>query len=234
MSDITHDTPTVDAAPPRRLVRVNDGRWLGGVAAGLGRYFDVNPLVYRIAFGALAFVGGTGLLLYLAAWLVIPSEDRDESIAVEALRDHRERPWLLLASACSPSAAVLTLSEVDFWSGPGNLWLAATLVGGALVWAYVIDRDRTPAGRRTASGEAAAHLPVSSRCSAPPRRPRANGRSRSFRRSSARCSSPPDSSAFSPCSMCTTSTCPSCWPPRSRSSEQESSRASSWDVGSEA
>ena len=60
MSDITHDTPTVDEAPPRRLVRVNEGRWLGGVAAGLGRYFDVNPLVYRIAFGALAFVGGTG------------------------------------------------------------------------------------------------------------------------------------------------------------------------------
>ena len=32
----------------RRLVRVDDGRWLGGVAAGLGRYFDVNPLVYRL------------------------------------------------------------------------------------------------------------------------------------------------------------------------------------------
>ena len=104
MSDITHSTATHDDAPTRRLVRVDDGRWLGGVAAGLGRYFDVNPLVYRIAFGALAFVGGTGLLLYLAAWLVIPSEDRDESIAVEALRDHRERPWLLLGlPACSPS-----------------------------------------------------------------------------------------------------------------------------------
>ena len=65
--------PRIDEAPPRRLVRVHDGRWLGGVAAGLGRYFDVNPLVYRIAFGALAFVGGTGVLLYLAAWLVMPA-----------------------------------------------------------------------------------------------------------------------------------------------------------------
>ena len=126
MSDITHSTATHDDAPTRRLVRVDDGRWLGGVAAGLGRYFDVNPLVYRIAFGALAFVGGTGLLLYLAAWLVIPSEDRDESIAVEALRDHRERPWLLLGLGLLAVGAVLTLSEVDFWSGPGNLWLAAT------------------------------------------------------------------------------------------------------------
>ena len=147
MSDIAHDTTTApnEEAPPRRLVRVREGRWLGGVSAGLGRYFDVNPLVYRIAFGALAFVGGTGILLYLAAWLVIPGEDRDESGAVEFLRDHRERPWLLLGLGVLAVVAMLTLSEVDFWSGPGNLWLAATLVGGALVWAYLIDRvERQP------------------------------------------------------------------------------------------
>ena len=73
MSD-TIDSTKLDEAPTRRLVRPTEGRWLGGVAAGLGRYFDVNPLVYRIAFAALALVGGTGILLYLAAWLVIPGE----------------------------------------------------------------------------------------------------------------------------------------------------------------
>jgi phage shock protein PspC (stress-responsive transcriptional regulator) len=166
MSDITHDTPSIDEAPPRRLVRVHDGRWLGGVAAGLGRYFDVNPLVYRIAFGALAFVGGTGVLLYLAAWLVMPSEDRDESTAVEFLRDHRERPWLLLGLGVLAVIAVLTFSEVDFWSGPGNLWLAAAIVGGALVWAYVIDRDERPRSAVTQAGEVAEGSPP------PPRRER--------------------------------------------------------------
>jgi phage shock protein PspC (stress-responsive transcriptional regulator) len=166
MSDITHDTPSIDEAPPRRLVRVRDGRWLGGVAAGLGRYFDVNPLVYRIAFGALAFVGGTGVLLYLAAWLVMPSEDRDESTAVEFLRDHRERPWLLLGLGVLAVIAVLTFSEVDFWSGPGNLWLAAAIVGGALVWAYVIDRDERPRSAVTHAGEATEGSPP------PPRRER--------------------------------------------------------------
>jgi phage shock protein PspC (stress-responsive transcriptional regulator) len=157
MSDIAQDpttTPT-DEAPPRRLVRVREGRWLGGVAAGLGRYFDVNPLVYRIAFGALAFVGGTGVLLYLAAWLVIPGEAEEESAAVEFLRDHRERPWLLLGVGVLAVVAVLTFSEVDFWSGPGNLWLAATLVGGALVWAYLIDRgDRPPTVAAPVAGDA--------------------------------------------------------------------------------
>ena len=165
MSD-TIDTTTLDEAVPRRLVRVRDGRWLGGVAAGLGRYFDVNPLVYRIAFGALAFVGGTGVLLYLAAWLVMPSEDRDESTAVEFLRDHRERPWLLLGLGVLAVIAVLTFSEVDFWSGPGNLWLAAAIIGGSLVWAYVIDRDDRPRSAVTPAGAAAEGSPP------PPRRER--------------------------------------------------------------
>ena len=142
----TTTTPTApDQAPARRLTRIDDGRWLGGVAAGLGRYFDVNPLVYRIAFAALAFAGGTGILLYVAAWLVIPSEQREESIAVEALREHRDRPWVLLGIGLLLIGAVLVLSEGDFWPGSGNVWLAAVLAGAALVWWHVARRDDAPA-----------------------------------------------------------------------------------------
>jgi phage shock protein PspC (stress-responsive transcriptional regulator) len=144
MSDTFHDTKTLEEAPPRRLVRVKEGRWLGGVCAGLGRYFDVNPLVYRIAFAALALAGGTGLLLYLAAYLVIPSEDDDESIAVEALRGHRDHPWLLVGVGLLSFGALFTLSEARFWPGTGNVWLAATLAGAALVWWHVSNRDRVP------------------------------------------------------------------------------------------
>ena len=134
MTETLDTNPPLDEAPARRLVRVDEGRWLGGVAAGLGRYFDVNPLVYRIAFAALAFAGGTGVLLYLAAWLVMPNENRDESVAVETLRVHRDRPWLLLGVGLLGLAAVLTLTEADFWPGNGNVWFAAILAGGALVW----------------------------------------------------------------------------------------------------
>ncbi|MHB1242353.1 MAG: PspC domain-containing protein [Gaiellaceae bacterium] len=133
MSD-TIDTSTLDQAPPRRLTRATDGRWLGGVAAGLARYFDVSPLVYRIAFAALAFVGGTGILLYVAAWLVMPAEDRDDSIAVETLRENRDRPWLLLGVGLLGFFALLALSEGGFWPGADNIWLAALLGGGALLW----------------------------------------------------------------------------------------------------
>jgi len=145
MSDTITETTTVDGAPPRRLVRVDEGRWLAGVSAGLGRYFDVNPLVYRIAFAALSLAGGTGLLLYLAAWLVMPSESSDDSIAVEALREHRDRPWLLIGVGLLAFGAILALSEVSFWPGTGNVWLAAVLVGAAIVWWHV---GRRPDGSR--------------------------------------------------------------------------------------
>jgi phage shock protein PspC (stress-responsive transcriptional regulator) len=77
---------TTETLPqPRRLSRPRDGRWLAGVAAGLGEYFELSPAVYRIAFVALALAGGTGILLYVAAWLVMPEEGETESIASAAL-----------------------------------------------------------------------------------------------------------------------------------------------------
>ena len=149
MSDTITETTTVDGASLRRLVRVDEGRWLAGVCVGLGRYFDVNPLVYRIAFAALSLAGGTGLLLYLAAWLVMPSESSDDSIAVEALREHRDRPWLLIGVGLLAFGAILALSEVSFWPGTGNVWLAAVLVGAAIVWWHV---GRRPDGSRVDQG----------------------------------------------------------------------------------
>ncbi len=152
MSDTLTDPTVLDEAPPRRLVRADDGRWLAGVCAGLGRYFDVNPLVYRIAFAALALAGGTGLLLYGAAWLVMPNEKSDESIAVETLREHRDRPWLLLGVGLLSFFAILAVSEANFWPGTGNLWLAALLVGAAVLWWHVGNRgDRTRKGPATGS-----------------------------------------------------------------------------------
>ena len=143
MSDMLDHT-TIDDAPARRLVRTDDGRWLGGVASGLGRYFDVNPLVYRIAFAALALAGGTGLLLYLAAYLVIPGEGDEDSIAVEALRDHRERPWFFVGLGLLAFGALFAISEARFWPDTGNVWFAATLVGAALVWWHVSQRADRP------------------------------------------------------------------------------------------
>src|SRR5258707_10077973 len=114
----------------RRLFRAHEGRWLGGVCAGLGRYFNLSPMIYRIAFVALALAGGTGILLYVAAWLVMPEEGVEDSIAAEAIKHHRERPWLLIGVGLIGFAAIVALSSARVWPSPGHLWGAAGGAGG--------------------------------------------------------------------------------------------------------
>jgi len=119
---------------PRHLTRPKEDRWLGGVAAGLGAYFDLSPTIYRIAFVALALAGGTGVLLYIAAWLVIPEEGAEDSIAGVELKKHRDRPRRMIGLAILGFAAVVALSSAHVWPNPGNLWLALVLGVVALVW----------------------------------------------------------------------------------------------------
>ena len=88
-------TSETQSAPIKELHRSQDDRILAGVAEGLGRYFDISPTFFRIGFAILTLVGGAGILLYVAAWLVIPDEGESDSIVSHALRRHRDRPWLL-------------------------------------------------------------------------------------------------------------------------------------------
>ena len=74
MNETTTQELPPGAAPPCRA-RSREGRVLGGVCAGLGRYFDVDPIIFRIGAIVLVLVGGAGLVAYLAAWLLIPAED---------------------------------------------------------------------------------------------------------------------------------------------------------------
>ena len=60
---------------PRRLTRDTHRAVLGGVAAGFGRYLDVDPVLVRLGFVLLAFVNGLGILFYLASWLLMPRAD---------------------------------------------------------------------------------------------------------------------------------------------------------------
>jgi phage shock protein PspC (stress-responsive transcriptional regulator) len=61
---------------------------LGGVAAGLADYFDVDPTLVRMAFVVLTLMGGVAVLFYLAGWLLIPDEGSEVSIA-EDMVGHR-------------------------------------------------------------------------------------------------------------------------------------------------
>ena len=60
---------------PRRLLRSRDDRVIAGVAGGLGRHLDVDPVIFRITFVVTLFFGGLGVLAYLAAAIFIPADE---------------------------------------------------------------------------------------------------------------------------------------------------------------
>jgi phage shock protein PspC (stress-responsive transcriptional regulator) len=72
----------------RRLYRRSRERVIAGVASGLGDYFNIDPLLIRIALVASLVFGGLGIFLYAAAWLLVPDESSDTSI-VERLLGRR-------------------------------------------------------------------------------------------------------------------------------------------------
>jgi phage shock protein PspC (stress-responsive transcriptional regulator) len=79
----TTSAPQVERAALRRPF---GGRMITGVAAGVAEYFGIDVTLVRIAFVALAVIGGAGIPLYLAGLLLIPDEGNDQSIASSILK----------------------------------------------------------------------------------------------------------------------------------------------------
>ncbi|MFZ0454411.1 MAG: PspC domain-containing protein [Ignavibacteriaceae bacterium] len=58
----------------KKLYRSRKDKMIGGVAGGLGEYFDIDSTLVRIIFVVSLFLGGTGVLAYIILWIVIPEE----------------------------------------------------------------------------------------------------------------------------------------------------------------
>jgi len=65
----------------KKLQRPREGRWVAGVCAGLGEYFDVDANLVRVIFAIVTIFGGMGILIYLAGWLLMPEQGESDSIA---------------------------------------------------------------------------------------------------------------------------------------------------------
>ena len=58
----------------KRLYRSRTDKVLGGVCAGIGNYFNLDPVLVRVAWVVGFFAAGIGFLAYLIAWIIIPEE----------------------------------------------------------------------------------------------------------------------------------------------------------------
>jgi len=80
---------TTDQPGTGQLRRSGDDRMLAGVAGGIARYLNADATLVRVIITALALFTGAGAALYLAAWLLIPADGDDQSIAAAWLASRR-------------------------------------------------------------------------------------------------------------------------------------------------
>ena len=129
------------AAQPavQRLERSRSDRMLAGVSGGLARYFGIHPAFYRVGFVVLGLIGGAGILIYLAAALVIPDEGKEDSIASAALRERRNHPLPVIGLGIAAVAAAVLLSRISLWPSGDAAWVLLLIGGGAV---FLLTRRR--------------------------------------------------------------------------------------------
>ena len=134
MTETLHPPPAAGGPlrSPRRIVRRPDEKVLAGVCAAFARATDTDPLLWRIAIAVLSVFGGTGIVLYLLGWLLVPMAGAGPTAVERALRrpDKNLGTVLLLGLG-----AVVLLAVLDNGPGAGVL-----LVLGGI--GYLVLRER--------------------------------------------------------------------------------------------
>jgi phage shock protein PspC (stress-responsive transcriptional regulator) len=150
--------PRVTSQQMRDVTRlrrtVHGERKIAGVAGGLARQFDVDPLVVRVAFVVLALFGGSGILLYGALWLILPEDGADSAII---RLDERSLTVALVGVGVLAGLALLgTWSDARWIS-----WPIAVVAVVVLLVASTRERRPTPyrSGRHPAPGAPAGAPP---------------------------------------------------------------------------
>lgn len=120
----------------RRIdMRRSEDGWIGGVAAGIAHRLGLDPIVIRAGFVLLGLVFGIGLLVYLAAWLLIP-DTRDRTHLERAMREGDGTSIVLLVFA-----VIVAFSSLPWWGGDrgfyggwGGWWFVGLLLLSLLFW----------------------------------------------------------------------------------------------------
>ena len=123
-----------------RLYRSRDQKIVAGICGGLGEYFAIDPVWFRIGFVVLTLGGGSGILVYLLMWLIVPESPEGYTAPAEG----RGRAFNGVAAIGVVFMFVGTIALVNTiapWLGQ-YFWPIIFVVGGLALVLGGIDHDR--------------------------------------------------------------------------------------------
>jgi phage shock protein PspC (stress-responsive transcriptional regulator) len=138
------------------LRRSATDKMLGGVCGGLAEYSGIDPLLWRVGFVALSFAGGSGILVYLVLWLLMPTASADPASPSYERSGRRVRqdpgprspvPRMTIAALLIVVGALALLTRLPGWNlGPSVFFGSALLVVGLGLVAAAFSRGRRARG----------------------------------------------------------------------------------------
>ncbi len=85
-------TTTSQPTTGKQLRRTSEGRMIAGVCSGAGRYLGIDPNILRLGLAVFTIFGGAGVALYAIAWLLIPEEGAQKSVAEDLFKKASDSP----------------------------------------------------------------------------------------------------------------------------------------------
>ena len=98
----------------KKLVRPTGDRKIAGVSAGLGEYFDIDPVIFRLCFLFSMFFGGLGILAYIVLWILVPAQQSAPGQSSAQNRLHLSNTNRMLAGVCGGLGENAKLDPVLF------------------------------------------------------------------------------------------------------------------------
>ena len=137
---MSQTTTNMTPVAPRIFRRSSGDRIFGGVCGGLGRYWNIDPIILRVAFGVSLLVGGIGVFMYLAFWMLVPDDQAPPNVKYTPNWGLRILGWTAAVIAGLIGLALVAGDTL----GSGGFVFGA-IVAGLIVWIVMSQRNPRPA-----------------------------------------------------------------------------------------